>query len=235
MITLKLENIEKIYPDGTIAIRKLSKEIIGKHFVAIVGENGSGKSSFLRMIAGLEDVSAGEIFLNDTPITHLPPKNRNIAMIFPKYALKENKKVYDNLSFGLKLRKIEKIETEKRVKDIANICEIEKYLNEKTKLLPNETKLKVALGRALVRVPNILLLDEPLLYLDEKTKNSIKADILKYFNRFDISFIYCTENLEEVIEMATDIIILKNGKIVYDDTSGNIKKNFDKVSKILYD
>ena len=179
MASVKLENIRKEYEGGVVAVKDVNIDIADKEFVVLVGPSGCGKSTTLRMIAGLEDISSGTISIGGTIVNEVPPKDRDIAMVFQNYALYPHMTVYENMAFGLKLRKYPKAEIESRVREAAQILGIEEYLDRKPKALSGGQRQRVALGRAIVRKPKVFLFDEPLSNLDAKLRVQMRTEISK--------------------------------------------------------
>jgi len=213
MAGVKLINITKRYPNGFEAIKDLNLEIHDREFVVLVGPSGCGKSTTLRMIAGLEEISAGELYIGDRLVTHVPPKDRDIAMVFQNYALYPHMNVFENMSFGLKLRKFKKDEIKKRVHEAAKILDIEHLLDRKPKDLSGGQRQRVALGRAIVREPQVFLMDEPLSNLDAKLRVQMRAEISKLHERLQTTFIYVTHDQTEAMTMGDRIVVMKNGVI----------------------
>lgn len=199
--------------DKQSAVKDFNLEIDDNEFVVFVGPSGCGKSTTLRMIAGLEDVSEGEIFINDELINDLPPKDRDIAMVFQNYALYPNMSVYENIAFGLRLRKMAKHEIDLSVKKAARILEIENYLDRKPKQLSGGQRQRVALGRAIVRSPQVFLMDEPLSNLDAKLRVQMRTEIIKLQKKLGVTTIYVTHDQTEAMTMGNRIVIMKDGII----------------------
>jgi multiple sugar transport system ATP-binding protein len=213
MAHLKLLNIEKIYPNGAKAVENISFEVAEGEFVVLVGPSGCGKTTILRMIAGLEDISSGEIHLDNKIINNLPPKDRNIGMVFQNYALYPHLTVFENLAFPLQIQKIKKNQIKANVEKIAELLKINDCLDKKPKELSGGQRQRVALGRALIRQPRILLFDEPLSNLDAKLRVEMRTEITKLHRTLNSISIYVTHDQIEAMTMATKIIILNNGKI----------------------
>ncbi|RKD26377.1 carbohydrate ABC transporter ATP-binding protein, CUT1 family (TC 3.A.1.1.-) [Caminicella sporogenes DSM 14501] len=211
MAGLSLRNIEKIYPNGYHAVKNLNLEIEDKEFIVLVGPSGCGKSTTLRMIAGLEEISSGELYIGDRLVNDIPPKDRDIAMVFQNYALYPHMTVFDNMAFGLKLRKKSKDEIKRRVHEAAKILDIEHLLDRKPKQLSGGQRQRVALGRAIVREPKVFLMDEPLSNLDAKLRVQMRAEINKLHNRLQTTFIYVTHDQTEAMTMGTRIVVMKDG------------------------
>ncbi|MBQ3258312.1 MAG: ATP-binding cassette domain-containing protein, partial [Oscillospiraceae bacterium] len=192
MATVKLNGVKKIYDNAVTAVHSFDLEIADKEFIVLVGPSGCGKSTTLRMIAGLEDISDGDLFIDDVRVNDVAPKDRDIAMVFQSYALYPHMSVYDNMAFALKLRKMDKAEIDKRVREAAEILDITQYLERKPKALSGGQRQRVAIGRAIVREPKVFLMDEPLSNLDAKLRNQMRAEIIKLRQRIDTTFVYVT-------------------------------------------
>lgn len=226
MSKVSLKNIYKIYhsdnePDVT-AVDNFNLEIEDKEFVILVGPSGCGKSTTLRMIAGLEEISKGELMIGDTLANDIEPKDRDIAMVFQNYALYPHMTVYDNMAFGLKLRKMPKADIKKRVEEAANILGIAHLLDRKPKALSGGQRQRVALGRAIVRDPKVFLLDEPLSNLDAKLRAQMRTEISKLHQRLGTTFIYVTHDQTEAMTMGDKIVVMKDGVIQQVDTPQNL-------------
>ena len=213
MATVELNNISKIFPGGVEAVKEANFKIEDKEFVVLVGPSGCGKTTTLRMIAGLEDISTGELFIDGKMVNDIPPKDRDIAMVFQNYALYPHMTVYDNMAFGLKIRKMPKTEIESRVNEAAKILEIEKLLKRKPKALSGGQRQRVAVGRAIVRHPKVFLFDEPLSNLDAKLRVQMRAEISALHNRLQATMIYVTHDQEEAMTMGDKIVVMKDGLI----------------------
>ena len=241
MASLTLKNIKKIYPlsgddakkkkkkkgeeqeekkvnlqvtdTGVVAVQEFNLEIHDKEFVVLVGPSGCGKSTTLRMIAGLEEISEGELYIGDRLVNDVAPKDRDIAMVFQSYALYPHMTVYDNMAFALKLRHEPKAEIERRVKEAAEILDITQYLGRKPKALSGGQRQRVAIGRAIVRDPQVMLMDEPLSNLDAKLRNQMRAEIIKLRERINTTFIYVTHDQTEAMTLGDRIVIMKDGFI----------------------
>ena len=222
MSSLNLKNIYKVYPSGVTAVTDFNLDIEDKEFIVFVGPSGCGKSTTLRMIAGLEEISSGELYIDGEIVNHLAPKDRDIAMVFQNYALYPHMTVYDNMAFGLKLRKIPKAEIDQKVKEAARILGIEMYLSRKPKALSGGQRQRVALGRAIVREPKVFLLDEPLSNLDAKLRSQMRTEITKLHNRLATTFIYVTHDQVEAMTMGTRIVVMKDGFMQQVDTPINL-------------
>ncbi len=222
MASLSLKHIYKKYPGGVTAVSDFCLEIKDKEFIIFVGPSGCGKSTTLRMIAGLEEISDGELYIGDTLVNDIAPKDRDIAMVFQNYALYPHMTVYDNMAFGLKLRKIPKDEIKRRVEEAARILDISHLLERKPKAMSGGQKQRVALGRAIVRNPKVFLLDEPLSNLDAKLRASMRTELTKLHKSVGTTFIYVTHDQVEAMTMATRIVVMKDGLIQQVDTPQNL-------------
>ena len=213
MASLSLKNIYKKYPGGVTAVSDFCLEIADKEFIILVGPSGCGKSTTLRMIAGLEEISSGELYIGNRLVNDVAPKDRDIAMVFQNYALYPHMTVFENMAFGLKLRKTPKEEIKRRVDEAARILDIEHLLDRKPKALSGGQRQRVALGRAIVREPKVFLLDEPLSNLDAKLRAQMRTEISKLHHRLGTTFIYVTHDQTEAMTMGTRIVVMKNGFI----------------------
>ncbi len=222
MSSLNLKNIYKVYPSGVTAVTDFNLDIEDKEFIVFVGPSGCGKSTTLRMIAGLEEISAGELYIDGVLVNNTAPKDRDIAMVFQNYALYPHMTVYDNMAFGLKLRKMPKPQIDQRVREAARILGIEMYLSRKPKALSGGQRQRVALGRAIVREPKVFLLDEPLSNLDAKLRSQMRTEITKLHNRLATTFIYVTHDQVEAMTMGTRIVVMKDGFMQQVDTPINL-------------
>jgi len=218
MASLYLQNIYKKYPSGVVAVTDFTLDIKDGEFIVFVGPSGCGKSTTLRMIAGLEDISEGELFIDEKYVNNVQPKDRDIAMVFQNYALYPHMSVYDNIAFGLKLRKFPKLEIDAKVKEAARILGLEPYLKRKPKALSGGQKQRVALGRAIVRDAKVFLLDEPLSNLDAKLRATMRTEISKLHHRLGKTFIYVTHDQVEAMTMGDRIVVMKDGLIQQVDT-----------------
>ena len=207
------KNVEKIYPGNVHAVKDFNLEINDKEFIVFVGPSGCGKSTILRMVAGLEEITGGEITIDDKVVNNVLPKDRDIAMVFQNYALYPHMTVYDNIAIGLKLRKINKKQIEKRVKLVAKSIEIDDLLDRKPKALSGGQQQRVALARAIVRNPNVFLMDEPLSNLDAKLRVQMRTEISKLHKKLQTTFIYVTHDQTEAMTMGTRIVVMKDGYI----------------------
>ena len=214
MASISCQHIYKIYPGATApAVTDFNLEIQDKEFIIFVGPSGCGKSTTLRMIAGLEEISKGEMYIGGRLINDVPPKDRDIAMVFQSYALYPHMTVYKNIAFGLELRKTPKDEIDRRVHEAAKILEIEHLLDRKPKALSGGQRQRVALGRAMVRNPAVFLLDEPLSNLDAKLRTSMRTEIIKLHKKLATTFIYVTHDQTEAMTLGDRIVIMKDGFI----------------------
>ena len=239
MASLTLKNVKKIYPfsgddtkkkkkkgdapekktnlqitdKGVVAVQDFNLEIADKEFIVLVGPSGCGKSTTLRMIAGLEEISEGELYIGDRLVNDVAPKDRDIAMVFQNYALYPHMTVYENMAFALKLRHTPKDEIDRAVKQAAEILDITQYLGRKPKALSGGQRQRVAIGRAIVREPQVLLMDEPLSNLDAKLRNQMRAEIIKLRERINTTFIYVTHDQTEAMTLGDRIVIMKDGFI----------------------
>ncbi|MGE6377561.1 ABC transporter ATP-binding protein [Peribacillus muralis] len=213
MAELVLDHIFKIYDKKVTAVKDFNLHVADKEFIVFVGPSGCGKSTTLRMIAGLEDISQGDLFIDGKRVNDVPPKDRDIAMVFQNYALYPHMSVYDNMAFGLKLRKTPKAEIKQRVTEAARILGLEEYLNRKPKALSGGQRQRVALGRAIVRDAKVFLMDEPLSNLDAKLRVQMRAEIAKLHKRLDTTTIYVTHDQTEAMTMATRLVVMKDGII----------------------
>ena len=242
MSSLTLKNIKKIYPlsgddakkkkkkknedepekekanlqvtdKGVVAVQEFNLEIHDKEFIVLVGPSGCGKSTTLRMIAGLEEISEGELYIGDRLVNDVAPKDRDIAMVFQNYALYPHMTVYDNMAFALKLRHTPKAEIDRRVREAAEILDITQYLGRKPKALSGGQRQRVAIGRAIVRAPQVMLMDEPLSNLDAKLRNQMRAEIIKLRQKINTTFIYVTHDQTEAMTLGDRIVIMKDGFI----------------------
>ena len=240
MASVTLKNIKKVYPfngddakkkkkkkgeepakktnlqiteEGVVAVQAFNLDIKDKEFIVLVGPSGCGKSTTLRMIAGLEDITDGELYIGDRLVNDVAPKDRDIAMVFQNYALYPHMTVYDNMAFALKLRHASKEEIDKKVKEAAEILDITQYLGRKPKAMSGGQRQRVAIGRAIVRNPQVMLMDEPLSNLDAKLRNQMRAEIIKLRQRINTTFIYVTHDQTEAMTLGDRIVIMKDGFI----------------------
>ena len=242
MASVTLKNVKKIYPfngdeakkskkkkkgeegeekkvnlqitdKGVVAVQEFNLEIADKEFIVLVGPSGCGKSTTLRMIAGLEEISEGDLYIGDRRVNDVAPKDRDIAMVFQNYALYPHMTVYDNMAFALKLRHTPKDEIDKAVMEAAEILDITQYLGRKPKALSGGQRQRVAIGRAIVRAPQVMLMDEPLSNLDAKLRNQMRAEIIKLRQKIDTTFVYVTHDQTEAMTLGDRIVIMKDGFI----------------------
>ena len=241
MATVQLRNIKKVYPfisgeqkkagkkkadqpekkkvnlqitdEGVVAVQEFCLDIADKEFIVLVGPSGCGKSTTLRMVAGLEEITDGELLIDGKLVNDIPPKDRDIAMVFQNYALYPHMTVYENMAFSLKLRHVPKDEIDKKVREAAEILDITQYLNRKPKALSGGQRQRVAIGRAIVRAPKVMLMDEPLSNLDAKLRNEMRAEIIKLRKRIDTTFIYVTHDQTEAMTLGDRIVIMRDGYI----------------------
>ena len=213
MATVSLKGIKKIYDNKVTAVHDFNLEIADKEFIVLVGPAGCGKSTTLRMVAGLEDISEGDLLIDGKRMNDVEPKDRDIAMVFQNYALYPHMTVAENMAFALKLRKVPKEEIDKKVREAAEILDITQYLDRKPKALSGGQRQRVAIGRAIVRSPRVFLMDEPLSNLDAKLRNQMRAEIIKLRQRIDTTFIYVTHDQTEAMTLGDRIVIMKDGFI----------------------
>ena len=222
MASLSLKNISKTYPNGVVAVRDFNLEVADREFIIFVGPSGCGKSTTLRMIAGLEEITQGELWIGDKLMNDVEPKDRDIAMVFQNYALYPHMSVYDNMAFGLKLRKVPKDQIDKLVHEAAKILSIEPLLDRKPKALSGGQRQRVAMGRAIVRKPKVFLMDEPLSNLDAKLRVQMRIEISKLHQRLQTTIIYVTHDQTEAMTLGTRIVVMKDGLIQQVDTPQNL-------------
>ncbi|HWO77381.1 MAG TPA: sn-glycerol-3-phosphate ABC transporter ATP-binding protein UgpC [Bacillus sp. (in: firmicutes)] len=230
MAELRLEHIYKVYEKDVTAVKDFNLHIQDKEFIVFVGPSGCGKSTTLRMIAGLEEITQGDFYIDDKRVNDVAPKDRDIAMVFQNYALYPHMSVYDNMAFGLKLRKFPKAEIDRRVKEAAKILGLEAYLDRKPKALSGGQRQRVALGRAIVRDAKVFLMDEPLSNLDAKLRVQMRAEIAKLHQRLQTTTIYVTHDQTEAMTMATRIVVMKDGVI---QQVGTPKEVYEKPENIF--
>ena len=222
MSSVTLKGIFKRYAGGVTAVSDFNLDIADKEFIILVGPSGCGKSTTLRMIAGLEEISEGELYIDNKLVNDIAPKDRDIAMVFQNYALYPHMTVFNNMAFGLKLRKLPKPEIKKRVEEAAKILDISHLLNRKPKALSGGQRQRVALGRAIVREPKVFLFDEPLSNLDAKLRVAMRTEITKLHQRLQTTFIYVTHDQTEAMTMASRIVVMKDGFVQQVDTPQNL-------------
>ena len=218
MASLSLTNVCKVYPNGFEAVKDFNLEVEDQEFIIFVGPSGCGKSTTLRMIAGLEEISSGELKIDGRVVNDVEPKDRDIAMVFQNYALYPHMTVFDNMAFGLKLRKVPKDEIKKKVEEAAKILDLEKLLDRKPKALSGGQRQRVAMGRAIVRNPKVFLMDEPLSNLDAKLRVQMRSEIASLHNRLKATIIYVTHDQTEAMTLGTRIVVLKDGVIMQVDS-----------------
>ena len=213
MANVTLKNIKKVYDKNVVAVQEFNLDIADKEFIVLVGPSGCGKSTTLRMIAGLEEITEGELYIGDKLVNDVAPKDRDIAMVFQNYALYPHMTVYENMAFGLKLRKVPKAEIDEKVKEAAEILGITEYLQRKPKALSGGQRQRVAIGRAIVRHPQVFLMDEPLSNLDAKLRNQMRAELIKLRQNVNTTFVYVTHDQTEAMTLGDRIVIMKDGYI----------------------
>jgi multiple sugar transport system ATP-binding protein len=211
--SVRLENVKKVFVGGVVAVQDINISVQDKEFAVLVGPSGCGKTTTLRMIAGLEEATEGGIYIGDKLVNDVPPKDRDIAMVFQNYALYPHMTVYDNMSFGLKLRKYPKQEIKERVQEAAQILGIEDLLDRKPKALSGGQRQRVAVGRAIVRKPKVFLFDEPLSNLDAKLRVQMRTEISKLHQRLEATIVYVTHDQIEAMTMGDRIVVMKDGVI----------------------
>ena len=222
MASLSLRHVTKAYPNGFVAVKDFNLEIADKEFIIFVGPSGCGKSTTLRMIAGLEDISSGELYIDGKLVNDVEPKDRDIAMVFQNYALYPHMTVYDNMAFGLKLRKTPKDEIDKLVQEAARILDLSHLLDRKPKALSGGQRQRVAMGRAIVRNPKVFLMDEPLSNLDAKLRGQMRIEISKLHQRLQATIIYVTHDQTEAMTLGTRIVVMKDGVVQQVDSPQNL-------------
>ena len=225
MSNVALKNVTKSYDNKKIIIDNVNLDINDKEFIVLVGASGCGKSTILRMIAGLEDITSGDIRIGERVVNNVHPKDRDIAFVFQSYALYPHMSVYDNIAFGLKMRKTDKKIIDEKVKEVAEILDLTQYLDRKPKQLSGGQRQRVALGRAMVRNPKVFLMDEPLSNLDAKLRVQMRSEIKKLHKKLDTTFIYVTHDQTEALTMGDRIVVLDKGIIQQVDTPQNIYSN----------
>lgn len=225
MSSVTLKNLKKAYDGKRNVINGVSLDIKDKEFIVIVGSSGCGKSTILRMIAGLEDITAGEILIDERVVNKLHPKDRDIAFVFQNYALYPHMTVFENMAFGLKMRKYSKSDIKSKVEEVADILGLRQYLNRKPKQLSGGQRQRVALGRAIVRNPKVFLMDEPLSNLDANLRVKMRSEIKKLHKQLETTFIYVTHDQTEALTMGDRIIVLDKGVVQQFDTPQNIYNN----------
>ena len=213
MAGVTFEDVSKIYPDGTRAVNDIDLEIEDAEFMVLVGPSGCGKTTALRMVAGLEDISEGVLRIGDRVVNHVPSKDRDIAMVFQSYALYPHLTVYDNIAFGLKLKKVPKDEIDKRVQEAAQVLGLENFLKRKPRALSGGQRQRVAMGRAIVRNPQAFLMDEPLSNLDAKLRVQMRAEIAKLQSDLGVTTLYVTHDQVEAMTMGDRVAVMRKGEI----------------------
>ena len=222
MASLSLKHIDKTYPNGFKAVKDFNLEIADKEFIIFVGPSGCGKSTTLRMVAGLEDITGGTFEIDGKVMNDVEPKDRDIAMVFQNYALYPHMTVFDNMAFGLKLRKVPKDQIKKQVEEAAKILDLDKLLDRKPKALSGGQRQRVAMGRAIVRNPKVFLMDEPLSNLDAKLRVQMRIEISKIHQRLGATIIYVTHDQTEAMTLGTRIVVMKDGVVQQVDTPQNL-------------
>ena len=211
MANLSFQNIKKVYDNSVVAVQEFNLEIADKEFIVLVGPSGCGKSTTLRMVAGLEEITGGELYIGGKKVNTTPPKDRDIAMVFQNYALYPHMTIYDNIAYGLRLRKFPKRVIDQKVREAAEILDISELLKRKPKALSGGQQQRVAIGRAIVREPQVFLMDEPLSNLDAKLRNQMRSEIIKLRQKLNTTFIYVTHDQTEAMTLGDRIVIMKNG------------------------
>lgn len=222
MATVKLEHVYKKYPNGFEAVKDFNLDIEDREFIIFVGPSGCGKSTTLRMIAGLEDISSGDLLIDGKRMNDVEPKDRDIAMVFQNYALYPHMTVYENMAFGLKIRKVPKAEIDQKVHEAARILDLEQLLDRKPKALSGGQRQRVAMGRAIVRNPKVFLMDEPLSNLDAKLRGQMRIEISKLHQNLGTTMIYVTHDQTEAMTLGTRIVVMKDGVVQQVDTPQNL-------------
>ena len=225
MAEVVLQGITKIYDSGLPVVNNIDVKISDKEFVVLVGPSGCGKSTTLRMIAGLEEITSGDLFIDGKKVNDIPPKNRDIAMVFQNYALYPHMTVYENMAFGLKLRKYDKEEIKNRVNEAAKVLDLESYLDRKPRALSGGQRQRVAVGRAIVRKPKVFLFDEPLSNLDAKLRVQMRTEISKLHKKLDATMIYVTHDQTEAMTMGDRIVVMKDGLVQQIDSPMKLYNN----------
>ena len=211
MANLSFQNIKKVYDNSVVAVQEFNLEIADKEFIVLVGPSGCGKSTTLRMVAGLEEITGGELYIGGKKVNTTPPKDRDIAMVFQNYALYPHMTIYDNIAYGLRLRKFPKRVIDQKVREAAEILDISELLKRKPKALSGGQQQRVAIGRAIVREPQVFLMDEPLSNLDAKLRNQMRSEIIKLRQKLNTTFIYVTHDQTEAMTLGDRIVIMKDG------------------------
>ena len=211
MANLSFQNIKKVYDNSVVAVQEFNLEIADKEFIVLVGPSGCGKYTTLRMVAGLEEITGGELYIGGKKVNTTPPKDRDIAMVFQNYALYPHMTIYDNIAYGLRLRKFPKRVIDQKVREAAEILDISELLKRKPKALSGGQQQRVAIGRAIVREPQVFLMDEPLSNLDAKLRNQMRSEIIKLRQKLNTTFIYVTHDQTEAMTLGDRIVIMKDG------------------------
>lgn len=214
MASVSLKNVMKVYDKKVVAVQEFNLEIADKEFIVLVGPSGCGKSTTLRMVAGLEDITSGEVYIGDRLVNNVAPKDRDVAMVFQNYALYPHMTVYENMAFALRLRKVTKVEIDRKVRSAAELLGITELLQRVPKALSGGQRQRVAIGRAIVREPHVFLMDEPLSNLDAKLRNQMRAEIIKLRQRVNTTFIYVTHDQTEAMTLGDRIVIMKDGFVM---------------------
>ncbi len=222
MASVSMKGLRKVYDKTVVAVDEFDLEVRDKEFVVLVGPSGCGKSTALRMIAGLEEITAGELFIGDKRMNLVEPKNRNIAMVFQNYALYPHMTVYDNIAFGLRMRKLPRREIDAKVREAAEILEISDLLKRKPKALSGGQRQRVAIGRAIVRSPDVFLMDEPLSNLDAKLRGQMRTELIQLRRRLDTTFIYVTHDQTEAMTLGDRIVVMNEGHIMQIGTPSEV-------------
>lgn len=222
MSSVTFKNIKKVYPNGFEAVKDFNLEIEDREFVIFVGPSGCGKSTTLRMVAGLEEISSGELYIDDVLVNDIEPKDRDIVMVFQNYALYPHMTVYQNMAFALEIRKMPKDEIDRKVREAAEILDLENLLDRKPAQLSGGQRQRVAMGRAIVRNPKVFLMDEPLSNLDAKLRVQMRSEISKIHNRLQSTMIYVTHDQVEAMTLGTRIVVMNAGDIMQCDTPMNL-------------
>lgn len=222
MASVTMKGIRKVYDKTVVAVDDFNLEIADKEFVVLVGPSGCGKSTALRMIAGLEEISAGELYFDGRKMNNVEPKNRNIAMVFQNYALYPHMTVYENIAFGLRMRRLPRREIDAKVREAAEILEISELLKRKPKALSGGQRQRVAIGRAIVRSPDVFLMDEPLSNLDAKLRGQMRTELIQLRRKLDTTFIYVTHDQTEAMTLGDRIVVMESGHILQTGTPAEV-------------
>ena len=222
MASVTMKGIRKVYDKSVVAVDDFNLEIADKEFIVLVGPSGCGKSTALRMIAGLEEITAGELYFGERKMNNVEPKNRNIAMVFQNYALYPHMTVYENIAFGLRMRRLPRREIDAKVREAAEILEISELLKRKPKALSGGQRQRVAIGRAIVRSPDVLLMDEPLSNLDAKLRGQMRTELIRLRRKLDTTFIYVTHDQTEAMTLGDRIVVMNEGHILQTGTPAEV-------------